>query len=99
MFVEHASREYGTSWKRDMPERDADVLTRAAVLLGGVPRLAQRLNVGADDILAWIGNQAIAPEDVLENVRAIVRAYEIDRTGTRLIRIDALKKQKGLTPR
>jgi hypothetical protein len=82
-----------------MPERDADVLTRAAVLLGGVPRLAQRLNVAAEEILAWIGDQATAPEDVLENVRAIVRAYEIDRTGTRLIRLDALKKHKGLAER
>jgi hypothetical protein len=82
-----------------MAERDADVLTRAAVLLGGVPRLAQRLSVSAEDVLAWIGNQTPAPEDVLANAKAIVRAYEIDRTGTRLIRLEALKKQKELMPK
>jgi len=74
-----------------MPERYENVLTRAAVLTGGVFPLAERLGVAAEDLLAWIGSNAAVPEEVLAKASAIVNAYEIDRTGTRLIRVGALR--------
>jgi hypothetical protein len=77
-----------------MPDYNANVLTRAAVLLGGVAALAQRLNVRAEDLLAWIGNEATAPEKVLAKASAIIKAYEIDATGTRLLKLDAIKTKK-----
>ena len=77
-----------------MPERTANVLTRAAVLLGGVRQLAQRLNVAEDDLVAWIGSPTTAPEDVLANATAIVDAFAIDRTGTVLLRLHALNRWK-----
>jgi hypothetical protein len=77
-----------------MTHRDANVLSRAAVLLGGVPVLAQRLNVQPEQLLGWIGNKATAPEAVLASASAIVNAYEIDLTGTRLIRANAVATQR-----
>jgi hypothetical protein len=77
-----------------MTHRDANVLSRAAVLLGGVPVLAQRLNVRPEELLTWIANKATTPEAVAASASAIVNAYEIDLTGTRLIKVNAVATQR-----
>jgi hypothetical protein len=87
MAHEAPYRKIPPSEDDDMTNRHANVLSRAAVLLGGVPVLAQRLNVRPEDLLAWIADKKAAPESVVANVGAIVNAYEVDLTGTRLIRL------------
>jgi hypothetical protein len=77
-----------------MTHRDVNVLSRAAVLLGGVPMLAQRLNVQPEQLLAWIADKPTAPEAVLASAGAIVDAYEVDLTGTRLIKANAVATQR-----
>jgi hypothetical protein len=77
-----------------MTQRDATVFSRAAVLLGGVPVLAQRLNVRPEELLAWIAGKVTAPEAVLAGASAIVNAYEIDLTGTRLIKTSAVATRR-----
>ena len=77
-----------------MTPREASVLSRAAVLLGGVPVLAQRLNVRPEELLVWIAGKTAAPEAVLAGASAIVNAYELDLTGTRLIRTSAVATQR-----
>ena len=74
--------------------KDANILTRAAVLMGGVLRFAQFLGVTAEDVLAWISSKASAPEEALTKAKAIIETFEIDRTGTRVLKLDALKAPK-----
>jgi hypothetical protein len=59
-----------------------------------VPVLAQRLNVQPEQLLAWIADKTTAPEAVLASASAIVSAYEVDLTGTRLIKANAVATQR-----
>lgn len=79
-----------------LSERDASaLLTRAAVLLGGVLRLAQLLGVAAEDVLGWIANKAAAPQEILAKATAIADTYDIDSTGVRELKLDALRKPRA----
>lgn len=79
-----------------MSGRDTStLLTRAAVLAGGVLRLAQLLGVAAEDVLGWIANKTAVPQEPLAKATAIVDTYEIDSTGARELKLDALRKPGG----
>lgn len=78
-----------------MSELDTtNALTRAAVLMGGVLRFAQLLGVESEHVLAWINNKAAPPEEALAKAKAVIEAFDIDRTGTRMLKLDALKASK-----
>ena len=72
----------------------ANILTRAAVLMGGVLRLGQWLGVPAEELLAWISDKSSAPEEIVAKAKAVIDTFEIDRTATRRLKLDALKATK-----
>ena len=77
----------------------SNVFARASVLLGGVPVLAERLDVPIEQLSVWIADPTRAPEATLATAHAIVAVHETDNTGTLLIKVSALTGRRARGPK